>query len=386
MIKLFDSDSYISEFSATVTACEKADGVFNVTLDQTAFFPTAGGQECDSGTLAGDDVVNVEIKDGVIYHAVEKQIEVGSRVVGKINMAERFRKMQHHSAEHIVSGLAHSLFGLENTGFHLGDRNVTIDYGGEMTEEELLILERKANETIWKNLKITAEYPPKERLAEISYRSKLDLSEDVRIVTIDGVDVCACCAPHVRRTGEIGLIKLKNLMRHRGGVRLKMICGDDALRDYEEKYESISRISELLSAKKEDTPEAVAKLLAELGEEKRKSARTAARLAEEKAAGIMHNQGNICIFEENFEPDALMVLATCGKEKCGDIFAALSGNDEDGYSYVITSKNVNLAAVSREINTALSGRGGGHGDMLRGIFRATREEISAFFHDFHADN
>ncbi len=324
MIKLYDENSYTSEFSARVTSCEECSEGYRIQLDRTAFFPTAGGQECDTGTLDGKEVLRVEIENDIIYHILKTPLAAGDEVLGKIDWQVRFRKMQHHSAEHIVSGLAHSLFGLENVGFHLSDKEVTIDYSGPMSEEELLLLERKANEAVHKNIKIIAEYPPEDMLCKIPYRSKLDLTENVRLVTIDGIDICACCAPHVKHTGEIGLIKLKDLMRHRGGVRLKMICGMDALFDYEGKLENVVRISVLLSAKQEETADSVERLLKELAEQKQKTAALSKQLAAAKAAQIAETDGCICVFENDFDTDSLRLLANEGKKFCRCLVVALS--------------------------------------------------------------
>ncbi len=379
MIKLYDKDSYIKEFNAEVVSCEKTADGYRVLLDQTAFFPTAGGQDCDSGTLGGERVLRVEIEDEKVYHILEKPIEVASPVEGKIDWDARFRKMQHHTAEHIVSGLAHTLLGAENVGFHLSDTEVTIDYNIELSSEEVLQLERAANRAVWQNVAVTAVYPAEEELAKIKYRAKLDLTENVRIVTIDGIDTCACCAPHLKSTGEIGVIKLKDVMRHRGGVRMRMICGLDALCDYEEKCESVLKISNLMSARQSEVAEATERIMAELSEQKQKNAALSKSLAMQKAEQLPKTDANICIFENDLDADALRTLANVGKMRCGGVFVVCSGSDEAGYSYIIAAQNQELGDKVREINAALSGRGGGRGDMVQGRFSAKRAEIEKYF-------
>lgn len=380
MIKLYDIDSYTKEFTGTVTSCEKDDnGNYRVILDQTAFFPTAGGQTCDTGVMGDQAVLDVIIENEIVIHIVKNPVPVGETVSCKIDWDVRFRKMQHHSAEHIVSGLAHTVFGYENVGFHLSGKEVTIDYDHEMTESELLKLELLANEAVWNNLEIDARYPDPEELASIPYRAKLDLTENVRIVTIPGVDICACCVPHVRRTGEIGVIHLKDMMRHRGGVRIRMICGRDALLDYEEKAKSVVAISNLLSAKQEEVADATENLLLQIAERNRKIAELSKTLAVLKAESIKETQDNICIFEESGDVETLRLLANLGKKKTGKMCCVLSGNDADGYSYIIASETVNLREISKEINTALQGRGGGREDMIQGSFASTKEKIENYF-------
>lgn len=382
MIKLYDQDAYIRSFTAKVLSCEKAENGYKILLDRTAFFPTAGGQEFDPGTINGCPVLDVFEENKNIYHVLETPVNTGAEVTGEIVWDVRFRKMQHHTAEHIVSGIVHSLFGFENTGFHLSDSEATVDYGGVLSPEELLLVEKKANEAVWQNLAVTAVYPPQEELSSISYRSKLELTEDVRIVTIDGIDVCACCAPHVKRTGEIGVIKLSGLMHHRGGVRLSLICGDNALADYEEKAESALKISNLLSAKQSEIFEATSRVLAELSEKKQKIAALSKQLALTKAALISETDGNICVFEKDFDTDSLRILANEGKKKCNGIFAAFSGDDICGYSFIMASANVNLRNAAKDITSALSGRGGGSEDMIQGFAKASRTEIEDFFEGY----
>lgn len=149
----------------------------------------------------------------------------------------------------MISGLLHSHFGLENVGFHLSDREVTLDMNGEVSLEHLRLIEQEANTYVWKNLPVNISLPTAEELTSLNYRSKLALTENVRIVEIPGVDLCACCAPHVDTTGQIGLIKIVNVQSHRGGVRINILCGNRALADYTEKQDSVWAISSLLSAK-----------------------------------------------------------------------------------------------------------------------------------------
>lgn len=381
MIKLYDQDAYIRKFTATVTSCEKVDSGYRILLDRTAFFPTAGGQEHDTGTINGYPVLDVFEENKNIYHLLESPICVGDEVTGEILWDVRFRKMQHHTAEHIVSGIVHSLFGFENTGFHLSDTEATVDYGGVLSWDELLLVEKKANEAVWQNLTVTAVYPPENELSSIPYRSKLELTEDVRIVTICGIDICACCAPHLKQTGEIGVIKLGGLMHHRGGVRLSLICGDNALADYEEKADSALKISNLLSAKQSEIFDATSRVFQELGEKKQKIAALSKQIALLKADKIFKTEKNICAFENDFDTDSMRILANEGKKKC-NIFAVMSGDDHIGYNFILASERVDLRVRAKEITSALSGRGGGSCDMIQGHFSAKKAEIEEFFQGY----
>ena len=378
MMELFYEDSYIKKFSAKAEECLAVDGGYLVTLDKTAFFPTAGGQECDKGTLGGQEVLSVSEENGKIFHLVKNPIAVGGTVVGELLWQDRFRKMQHHSAEHIVSGLAASHFGLNNVGFHLGDGDVTIDYDAEITEEQLFELERFANRVVYENLEIKAVFPTDAELEKIAYRSKKEIIGEIRLVIIDGVDVCACCAPHVARTGEVGMIKFTDMMRHRGGVRIRMVCADDALSDYGKRQKSVYEISKMLSAPQDSVSDAVLRLLEENSEQRRKNGELERKFAKFELEAIPETEGNFIMFSVISDKNALRMIATEGKNRVGGIFLLLSGNDEKGYSYIITASD-GVSECVQKLNAALSGKGGGRGDTAEGYFSAKREEIKAEF-------
>lgn len=378
MIKLYDNDSYINEFYAEVLSCEKVGSLYKIVCDKTAFFPTAGGQDCDTGTLGGQNVLSVGEAGDIIYHMVEKPIAVGEIVFGKIDFDVRLRKMQHHSAEHIVSGIVNRIFGYNNVGFHLGEEDVTIDYDGVLKEEDLSKIEIMANEVVTQNIEIVAKYPEKQELEKLSYRSKIEILENVRIVNITGVDICACCAPHVKYTGEIGIIKLKDLMNHRGGTRIRMICAKSALFDYQKKAKSAQKISNLLSAKQDEIEQSVEKLLSENAQLKQKNAKSQKEIARLIVANLPKTDKNLCVFIEDANNDTLINAVNEGVCKCR-IFVALSGSDADGYNYVIGSQKVELLSIAKDINQALSGRGGGKNDMLSGKFGTSRKQIEEYF-------
>ena len=229
--KMYELDSYCSEFTATVEECHLYESGYAVRLSRTAFFPEGGGQAADPGLLCGLDVRDVQIVDGEIWHYLDAPLTVGETVKGALDWETRFFRMRHHTAEHIVCSIAHRWYGFNNVGFHLGSEDVTLDLDGELTREQIDAIEDEANRVVAANVAVTATIPTAEELAQATYRSKKELDGDVRLVTIEGVDCCACCAPHVARTGEIGLIKLLDFIRYKGGVRIHLLCGDAALAD-----------------------------------------------------------------------------------------------------------------------------------------------------------
>lgn len=378
--KLYDEDSHLCRFRARVMACVPVNGSWAVVLNQTAFFPEGGGQAADTGRIGPARVTDVQEKEGRIIHTVDRLLTPGTTYDCEIDWEQRFERMQGHSGEHIVSGLVHNRFGYDNVGFHMGDEGITVDFNGELTAEELREIEWEANRIVWENRIVTAEYPSPEALAAMDYRSKLDLTENVRIVTIEGVDRCACCAPHVSRTGEIGSIKILDFMRHRGGVRLTMLAGAAALEDYRAKQDQAAAISALLSAKRDALVPAVTRVWEELQAARYElnGLRRELLLKELEARG--DTEGNLCFFvPAGFDGQSLRSLVNAAMERCGGMAAVFCGDDAAGYQYVIGSRSLDLRAGAKDLNGAIQGRGGGQKEMIQGSAKAPRSVIEAYF-------
>ena len=378
-IKLYDNNSYMTEFEAIVIACEQTKKGYRIELDQTAFFPEEGGQCCDRGTLDGENVTYVELCGDTIYHYTDVPFEAGKTVHGKIDFDLRYINMQNHSGEHVISGLSHNLYGCENVGFHLGDGYVTMDLDKPLNAEQLALIEKKANEIIYQNVPITAKYPDKQQLSQINYRAKLDLSENVRIVSIGDMDKCACCAPHVATTGEIGIIKILDAINYKGGVRLNILCGSLAVSDYGERFKINVEISNLLSAKQPEVVDAVKKLIEDNIALKQKINSIYSALAKSIVDSTNESDGNICVFCEGLPAEYLRSVAPELALKCKGVAIALTGSDTDGYKYSIAINGGDISPFVKQANESLNGRGGGRGNIASGSFNATKEEIEKYF-------
>ena len=377
--KLYDFDSYNTEFDAIVLSCTKTEKGYKTELDKTLFFPNEGGQSCDTGTLNGVEITDVVIDDDRIYHYSDTAFKEGEHVSGKINFAERYRKMQNHTGEHIICGIANSLYNCENVGFHLGADYVTMDLDKPLSDEETKKIELLANEAIYKNADVRAYYPSKDELSALKYRSKSDIDGNIRIVEIDGIDICACCAPHVKKTGEVGIIKILDRISYKGGARLTISCGLDAYKDYCERLKRNVYISTLLSAKQENVGSAVDKLLEDISNLKNELGKKSEAITKLYVDSIKDTDENICLFAENLSSGEIRHIANALKEKTPKIAAVFSGNDDNGYNYVISSGNIDLKELSKEINLALSGRGGGTKEMIQGNVSAGKNIIENYF-------
>ena len=379
--RLYYKDSHLAEFDAAVLYCEKARNGYAVVLDRTAFFPEGGGQSADTGKIGAADVTDVREEGGEIRHFTAQPVEPGREYRCRIDWDTRFSRMQNHSGEHIVSGLVHKLYGYDNVGFHMGEECVTIDFNGELTKAQLGETERLANEAVTANLDIVTAFPTPDELDRMNYRSKKELAGSVRIVTIPGVDVCACCAPHVAATGEIGLVKLLSSMRHRGGVRIEMVCGSTALADYRQKHESVAAVSAVLSAKQAEVLHAVERTLEENERLKYKCGELAMELVRLKAQTLEQTRGNICIFDNTLPDNARRELVNAAVKKCSGVAAVFSGSDGD-YRYIIGSASADLRAAAKVINAGIGGRGGGSPEMIQGSASKSRWEIQEFLSNF----
>lgn len=372
-IKLYENDSYIKNFSATVVSCEEKDGAYSVVLTQTAFFPEGGGQDADKGKINDADVLDVQIKNDVIYHKVNKPFNVNEEVTCTLDWETRFSRMQNHTGEHIVSGVIHSLFGYNNVGFHMNDTLVTLDVDGPLSDEDIKKVELKANNAIYENKSIKAIYPTAEELPDYDYRSKLDITEGVRLIEIEDYDLCACCAPHVAKAGEIGIIKIVSYIPYKKGTRVEMLCGALALNDYQNLHSTNKAVMNMLSAKRFEIAESVERIQGELSSARAENKKLLAEMASLKME--KHISGNkICVFIDGVSYDELRNCSNSLIEEFEYCYL-FSNTDADNYIYVVSSKENNVREEVQNLNKTFKGKGGGRDTYAQGKIIGTKDEI-----------
>ncbi len=378
-VKLYDTDAYATQFEAKVISCEKKEKKnkisYDVVLDKTLFFPEEGGQTPDKGYINGIEVVDVQIREDVIYHTLLSPLEEEDLVKGEIQWKHRFFNMQQHSGEHIFSGLVHRDFGYDNVGFHLSDQIVTMDFNGMLTDEDVEKLEWEVNEVIARNVAIVAEYPTSDVLEQLEYRSKIEIAGDVRIVTIKGVDVCACCAPHVSRTGEIGGFKIMSRQNYKGGVRISFLCGFRALQDFREKASVISQLVSLLSEKPENIVSAVEKLKETNQNLKYEVMNSKRRQMQEKIADIPSEENNVILFESELDATIMRDVVNQLTAEREGICGVFVGDDKDGYRFVMGSSTLDTREALAKLKEIGEVRGGGSPAMVQGTMFIKRREI-----------
>ncbi len=375
--KLYYDNPFLRRFAAVVTSCEEAKGGWAVTLDQTAFYPEGGGQPYDTGTLGGAQVREVREKDGVIVHLCDAPLAAGAAVEGAIDWARRFDHMQQHSGEHICSGLICARFHCDNVGFHMGADAVTIDFNADIPWEALLEIEAEANRYIYEDHPIDIRLCRGAALDAIDYRSKKPLAGDVRIVSFPGADCCACCGTHVASSGQVGLVKFLSVQKFRAGVRIELLCGGRALRYLSACWEQDVRVAQALSVKPAASFAAVERLLGELSALKLRCARLE-EAAFAQIAAQYEGKGDVLLFEDEMNGDSVRRLCDAVANACGGRCAVFAGAGNT-WKYAISQADGDLRALTKALNAALCGRGGGKPNFVQGSVNAARAAIEEFF-------
>ena len=393
--RLYYESAYTDHFTANVLSCEADGSRFRVILDRTAFYPEGGGQPCDLGTLGSANVTDVQKADGEIVHFTDAPLS--GEVEGQIDFDARYRRMQNHTGEHIASGFFHRLYGAENVGFHMGSEDVTMDFDVMLDDYDIRRVESLVNGAVYADVPVTTSFPTAAELAATEYRSKLEFPEgaEVRLVTVDGYDVCACSATHVARTGEVGIVKFLSWEKNKGGVRIHMLAGRDAFEDYVRLHNMASETAQRYSVKIGELPDVMFRMderLAKAKEERKSLVRALcaeyvhrAEILRAMDDGDKSSRGSIfptvicdadaaVFFAPLFDNEEMRALANAAAEKFGYALV-LSGDDCAGYTFVMISQGLDCRDAVKELKDVLTISGGGKNDMVSGKIRETQDVI-----------
>ena len=382
--RLYDRDSYIREFTCKVTDLYSEGDALYIETDRTAFFPEGGGQTSDIGTLGIASVKNTQNICGRIYHFVENSEEnvkfftIGKEIKGEICWKKRFSDMQQHSGEHIFSGIVHSLYGYDNVGFHLGSEAVTLDFNGILTKEDICKVELLVNQAVWRNLGVKVFFPSDEELARISYRSKKEIDGQVRLVEFPDVDICACCAPHVKSTGEIGIVEVVSFEKYKGGTRVSILCGERALTDIRHKLDENHSVSVLMSAKEKETAQAVERIKKEKESLDYEIVGLKREILSLKLASVKKDK-RIVIFDSSLEGKMLQDFALALTDRAEEFVCCFCG-EKGQYRYCMVSDKLDPLPYAKAMNEKFSGRGGGRGGIVQGSLAGEEESFKAFLY------
>ncbi|WP_051646987.1 alanyl-tRNA editing protein [Sharpea azabuensis] len=372
-VKLYDEHPYDTTFHATIQDIQY-DKNTTLILDQTLFFPEEGGQCADSGTIDGYEVIDVQISKGIIKHILKGhvELEIGNEIQGEIDWNLRFSNMQNHSGEHIFSGIVHREYGYDNVGFHLGKDVVSVDFNGPIDEVSLRRIEKEVNQVIYENRVIRAYYPSEEELASLNYRSKKEVDSPLRIVEIENCDVCACCAPHVRRSGEVGLFKVVHMMNYKGGVRIFILCGQRALDYVLELDDNMNAIYHMLSANNSSVVKYVKQLIDTNNALKQEvfnlNKKEVQRLVEEA------NENHRYFFIEDLDKNLQREMVNSLAQRLEGYVGVFAGSDQTGYRFILASHNNDTTKLF-DVLKSHGAKGGGNALMVQGYIKTSQDTI-----------
>ncbi len=378
--RLYYEDAYLLDFEAAVVERMTVEDHPAVALDRTAFYPESGGQPWDKGTLNGVEVLKVVEVDGAILHVLNSKIDEG-RVLGRIDAATRFDHMQQHTGQHVLSQAFWELMKGETRSFHMGPEVSTLEIGlPSISETDADRVEDRANAVVWDDREVKTYFVPEERIGEVPLRRPPKKTGVLRVVEVDGFDYSACGGTHVRRTGEIGLIKLGPIEKIRGNLRFDFLCGGRALRDYRVRDRAVRRVAAMFSSSAAEAAGQVEKMAAELKALKKRARRLEESLAAFEAGEIVKAAAGRVIAGvlEGRTPDEARFLAL-NIVKCGD-FAVVYGAAGESQGHLILARSGGLKADLRELVPVVSAvapvKGGG-GPSLVELVMADKNRLRA---------
>ena len=372
--KLYNDNVMLKECTATVLACEEKDGKFLVELDRTVIFPEGGGQLSDRGKINDVNVLHASEKEDRIFHECDQPLEVGAQVTVTLDWAVRLDRMQQHCGEHILSFVCWKLFDSQNIGFHMNEDFVTVDLDKALTEEELLQVEQATNAIIWENRPINVLNLESEEAAKLPMRKfNANLKGILRIVAVEGADVCTCCGTHPPFTGMVGCMKIIRAERRKQGQRLEILCGARAMADYAKKNNILHNLATNLSSKVDEVPERFAKMKEEIS--------NLTEVVKEKTAKLLDIELQETLAGAEVRADGAKLLhlvlddAKNGKNlmpKLGaleNVVSVVLAVQPERISYFVAlGKNTagDCRAYIKLLNDTFGGRGGGKPDGAQG--------------------
>ena len=375
--KLYETDSYLQRFTATVLACTEGPDGCGVVLDRTAFFPEGGGQPWDTGRLGDARVLAVRTDGKTITHTTDAPLPVGAVVEGVLDWPARLDAMQQHTGEHILSGTLHRLYGADNVGFHIGSPFVRMDTSIPLTAEQLAAAEAQANAAVRADTPVHCYVPDAATLAATEYRSKKELEGPVRLVEAGG-DRCACCGTHLARTGEVGLIKIISAQHYKSGMRLAVACGQRAFDAVAGGWADAESAGRLLSAPVGRLTDAVARL--QSGETQLKQRLAALQNVLADAYATAAEPGSPCtVWAEGADGDGLRRVAMAIAARTQAACCALAPGGQ-GLAYALAAApGGDIRPVCKALNETFGGRGGGKPAFCQGsLADANEAQVRAF--------
>ncbi len=347
--RLYHDDAYLLEFEAEVVERREHEGRPAVLLDRTAFYPESGGQPWDTGTLGGARVAAVIDLDGAILHVVEGAVPEG-RVHGSVDKATRLDHMEQHTGQHVLSQAFWELLEGETLSFHMGADVSTLEIGLKaLSDADFDRVEDRANAIVREDREVKTYFVPEERIGEVPLRRPPKKQGLLRVVEVDGFDYSACGGTHVRRTGEIGAIKVLGTEKIRGNLRFEFLCGGRALRDHRDKDRTVRRLAGAFSCAPGDVAGQVERLAAEHKALKKRARHLEERLAAFEAAEVVRTAAGPLVsgvLAEKTPEEARFLALNVVR---GGEFTVVYGAASESQGHVIAARSASLRTDLRQL-------------------------------------
>ncbi len=372
--RLFYEDPYKMEFESKVIKIDQDERGFYVVLEETAFYPTGGGQPHDKGTLNGIEVIGVEETEGEVRHYIREKLPADTEnVQGRVDQERRIDHMQQHCGQHIISAVFDDQFGIPTTSFHLGTDTVTVDLDTERLSSDVLeTVERQVNEVIRDNYPVKSKWMSADEAAEYPLRKPLAVKEDVRLVIIPDIDYNGCGGTHPHSTGEVMAVKFLGWTKNKKQVRLEFVCGYRVLQKLEQKHRILTEMKRLVPRPEQQLVEEVDELITSSKEKDKKIAELEEHLLQHEARDIISEfqEGRViqCVFQDR----PIKTLQSLGKaiiQETPDAYLILISEQENQLQFVLAhgeNINQNMNEIAKQIMPLIEGKGGGKPNFVQG--------------------
>ncbi len=374
--RLYYTAPTLDTFEAHIVARRITERGVAVQLDQTAFYPTSGGQPHDRGTIAGIPVVDVwEEEDGTIWHLLTA-LPDADVVTGTVDRSRRFDHMQQHTGQHLLSAAFVTVLHAQTIGFHLGSDASTIDLDcPHLTWEAAFQVEDEVNRVIWENRPVTIHIVPPAEIDRIPLRKPPQVTGEIRVIWVEGYDASACGGTHVQSTGEVGLVKITGIERYKGGTRVTFLCGARALRNYRRALHLLRETAQALSLGQDEVPQAVMRLQDELQSTRRALNKAQTQLLEFEADHLweatpeVNGVRRIIAHWNDRSVAEVRLMANRLRERPRTLLLLAVGEDKGVRLIIARSEDLpqyDAAALLRQVTGVLGGRGGGSPALAQG--------------------
>ena len=363
-------DAMMKEFTAQVVKTGKDETGNFIVLDNTAFYPTGGGQPHDTGWINELEIIDVEKIDEEIRHYTAADVsDISGEISGKLHWSRRFDHMQQHAGQHILTAAFVELFDMATVSFHLGTELVTIDLNvGEVSEDQLAAVEKRANEIILENRPIETKWVTKEELAQYNLRKDVKVDEDIRLVIIPDYDYNGCGGTHPTSTGQVGLLKILATEKMKKQIRVHFVCGNRVLQQLAMRKQVLSDVARQLSAPEEEAADALRKFAKTAKQTEKNLTEAQDALLEFEAKELANETVAVATFE-NRSIQSLQKLARFITQQNGEAIALLVADNEDKLQFVAargSEQTKSMKDISAAALPLINGKGGGNDALVQG--------------------